>query len=178
MFLLAACSDEPVAQPGGGVIVSAHRDASVGVVGSMLVWGRPVDPSVGPLPDAGPPLTPAQARAQARAEAAAAKKKAKDDALLAKQAAKAECERTQQIRQNVAEALEKTLLEEGQDAYVRARGKCGTTLSIQWVLCSRPFVYKLQNDGDPSSLAKTIRDVGFAHVNCYDGFDTTVSGDF
>jgi hypothetical protein len=86
-----------------------------------------------------------------------------------------ECQRLQGLRQKVADNWESMMLEEGQDAYANAGGKCGTTLRITWIGCGRPFVHQLQNSD--AVVAKTFRDMGFTRVVCSDGFYATASGD-
>lgn len=136
-----------------------------------VVWPTPQPNHPTTAPDAGSPvaLTPAQVKAKAKADAKAAKDKAAYNALLAKNAAIIECQRGQGTRDRAAAAFAKGWLEDGQDVYASAQDKCGTTLRIQWILCSRPTIYNLVN----SDMGKLLKSGGFERVTCYDGIDTT-----
>jgi hypothetical protein len=81
-----------------------------------------------------------------------------------KQRQKAACTAGKILRDAAADAVETNGLSLGQDMRVRATADCGTTLSITYVFCGRPFIYQLQQKSDD------LRAAGFTKVWCTDGF--------
>lgn len=73
-------------------------------------------------------------------------------------------------RQSYANEMETRMLEQYQDFYVRTSGVNQTTLTIRYVLMSRPFVYNLINDG---KFMGRLRELGFKKVVFTDGYDQT-----
>lgn len=74
------------------------------------------------------------------------------------------------MRQDYADQLERNYLDKGMDVYVRLSGKRKDTISIKYVLLSRPAVYKIQKDGQ---LLDEMRQLGFKKAIFADGMDTT-----
>lgn len=74
----------------------------------------------------------------------------------------------------LAERVEQTLLDSGQDATVRARG---TTIAVTWVLCSRPVLNAMVNDADGLLASVLLERIGVTRVTCFDGYQTTTSVD-
>lgn len=74
------------------------------------------------------------------------------------------------LRKQFAEEQERNFLSNGLDFTVRTSGKESTTIKYTSVLVSRPFVYKLMNEGD---LANTLKTIGFKKAIFSDKFETT-----
>ncbi len=94
------------------------------------------------------------------------------DKALAEQKAKDDTQKTLEgpsgtgVRKQCAEKLERSFLDKGIDAHVQAVGKLGNTLSIKWILMSRPFGYKIMNDGD---FPESMHACGFKKVHFTNG---------
>lgn len=71
-------------------------------------------------------------------------------------------------RQEYAGQLEKNFLTRGIDASVRVSGKESSTITIEYILFSRPMVYKLTTEGD---FVQTLRKAGFQKL-IFDNNDT------
>jgi hypothetical protein len=67
---------------------------------------------------------------------------------------------------------ERALLQDGEDATVRAQGKNADTLSITYVLINRPFVYQLMNNQELNSRWIAL---GFKTVRLSDGYEKSWS---
>ncbi len=78
-------------------------------------------------------------------------------------------------RKDYAKRLEGNFLNGGFDVTVTAVGVKATTLKLSFVLFSRPFVYKLTNDGTDheTELVTTWRSLGFKKAVFADGYGTT-----
>jgi len=77
---------------------------------------------------------------------------------------------TPSMRQEYSDRLERNYLDKGMDVYVRLNGKFKDSISIKYVLLSRPAVYKIQKDG---KLLDEMRQLGFKKAVFIDGMDTT-----
>jgi hypothetical protein len=75
-------------------------------------------------------------------------------------------------RKSYADAYERDLLLAGEDVTVRTQGKSADTLSITYVLISRPFVYQLMNDRELNSKWISL---GFKTIRLSDGYDKSWS---
>jgi len=81
-------------------------------------------------------------------------------------------------RQELATALEENLLQDGEDATVRANG---VTLRITWALCSRATLYQLLNGTskglfkqlEAASFVDGLSALGFKRIECSDGYENT-----
>jgi hypothetical protein len=81
-----------------------------------------------------------------------------------------EVQRLAPKRKEFASELERGYLKSGMDVTVRVTGGSSTTLQIQYVLMSRPMVYKIANE---TNFLARCRDLGFKVVVFTDGFDAT-----
>jgi len=71
-------------------------------------------------------------------------------------------------RRRMAAAMEQNFLREGMDATVRAVGKDGTVLQVNWVLCNRATVFQLTESG-----GQGLREAGFKRIACNDQYEST-----
>ena len=71
-------------------------------------------------------------------------------------------------RSEYAEAFERQLLTQGEDATVRATGKDADTLVITYVLTNRATVYQTEIN---EPLNMNWKQLGFHHIRMSDGFD-------
>jgi hypothetical protein len=101
-------------------------------------------------------------------------KKATDEAMLALEAKRAP-EQTRIAedepgRREFAKRLEHLMLNHGRDVYVSASGPRATTLTIRYVLISRPLIHQLTQDG---TFVSRVRDAGFRSLVMTDGYNNT-----
>jgi len=71
-------------------------------------------------------------------------------------------------RQLVAEQMEQRMLSQGMDMQFTTSGADNSTLTIKYVLMSRPLVYKLTNESD---FLSNMRNAGFRKVIFTDGYN-------
>lgn len=75
-----------------------------------------------------------------------------------------------QQRKEFAKQYELSLLDQGMDTRISTLGKDHSTLKIEWVLMSRPLVYKMIND---SSVMSNLKKLGFKKIVFSDGYNHT-----
>lgn len=76
-------------------------------------------------------------------------------------------------RKAKAGEMETLFLRQGIDMKARVGGPFNTTLTFEWILISRPWVFKFY--GDSPEMQKTFRDAGFKKIVFTDGHDFGVS---
>ena len=76
-------------------------------------------------------------------------------------------------RKQASAALERFMLGRGVDTYISVSGKDNTTLTVKYVLMSRPAVYQLVNDQNERGFMPMVRDLGFRKLVFTDGFKDT-----
>lgn len=74
------------------------------------------------------------------------------------------------IRTNYADTLERNYLDKGMDVHVDVSGKKKDTIRLQYIMFTRPAVYKIQKNG---KLLEEMRQLGFRKVIFADGYDTS-----
>lgn len=113
-------------------------------------------------------------RAEARKaanEVAAEKVREAEEVKARQEEAKAHHVKMKAKRARVAEDFERSLLSQGIDALVRARG---TTLWMKWAGCDRSTVYMTVNgNATHEGFHSELRASGFTRVECSDGFGST-----
>lgn len=67
-----------------------------------------------------------------------------------------------------AKQMENKMLSQGFDMTFKVSGKGNTILTIEYILMTRPVVYKIENETD---LLETLRQAGFKKVVLTDGYD-------
>ena len=77
-------------------------------------------------------------------------------------------------RRVMAKAMEEKMLQQGFDCYISTSGKDHRVFTMKYVLMSRPFVYKIQNE---MTLLQDLREAGFHKAVFTDGYDDTWSFD-
>jgi hypothetical protein len=75
-------------------------------------------------------------------------------------------------RKKFAEQYEIALLDKGMDTTISTSGNSRTILRIEWILMSRPLVYKFIND---ESAMSNLRKLGFKKITFTDGYYHTWS---
>jgi hypothetical protein len=95
--------------------------------------------------------------------------KTKEDKALGKRAAALLPRVSQQAREMYASSMEETMVKNGLDARVRARGSEKKQLTITYALMSQPLVYKFQNEID---LSKQAIPLGFTKLVYTNGFES------
>lgn len=102
----------------------------------------------------------------------------REDIERAEKADRVETEKAAQVtgaknRKAKAEEMETLFLKQGIDMKVRASGPFNTTLTFEWILIGRPWVFKFYEDSP--EMQKTFRDAGFKKIVFLDGHDFGVS---
>ncbi len=66
----------------------------------------------------------------------------------------------------MAEDMERSLLKEGHNVRIKARGKDRKILMVKWPLMGSPFVYNFTNE---DRLVKKLQDAGFSRIHFDNG---------
>ena len=74
----------------------------------------------------------------------------------------------QTARTVIASQMEKQMLSQGFDMTFKVSGKANTVLTIEYILMSRPVVYKIENE---TELLPKLRNAGFKKVILTNGYD-------
>lgn len=77
---------------------------------------------------------------------------------------------TPSMREAYANRLEANYLDNGMDVHVRVQGKKKDSITLKYVLFSRPAVHKIHQDG---KLLEEMRQLGFRKAVLADGYDTS-----
>lgn len=77
---------------------------------------------------------------------------------------------TPNMRVEYAHRLETSYLDKGMDVHVRVQGKMKDSITLKYVLFSRPAVHKIHQDG---KLLDEMRQLGFRKAVFADGYDTS-----
>lgn len=128
-------------------------------------WGA-VAPAREMLAFVNTPITPKQAERKATLTARADRQYKLIEASAEKAAAKLMVDQRRQL----AKRMESSLLDSGLDAKVTTRGKNATTLHLEYVLISRPWIHQFQKNGE---FFANLKKAGFTRVVMSDGYGKT-----
>lgn len=78
----------------------------------------------------------------------------------------------QEYREKLADEIERNFLSQGMDVYIHLSGSKKTVIKLEYVLFSRPLIYKIANE---TNFLQNLREAGFKKVIFNDKYKTSLT---